>query len=69
MDEEEIKESIDFDRIGEFTDVIVKDVIETKTDYLMDDKGNYIIPLSPLEFKLIEKIKELEARIIELERR
>ena len=38
-----------------------------KIDYLVDFEGNFIVPLSPLDVKLIEKIKELELRIKKLE--
>ena len=62
MDREELKDKIDFDNIQEF---ITKDNI--KIDYLMDSEGNHIIPLTPLNMKLIEKIKELEVRLKRLE--
>ena len=63
MDKEDIKNKIDLNNIQELI---------TKTgnvvDYLVDSEGHFIIPISPLIFKLIEKIKELEARIIILEK-
>ena len=67
MDKETIKEKCNFDRIEE---IILDDTlgIIKKGDYIIDDKGNAIIPVSPLEFKIIEKIKELENRIAELEK-
>jgi len=67
MKEFEVKNVIDLDKIGVLTreDRFTKE--EVKMDYLMDEAGNYIYPLSPLEFKLIEKIKDLENRIKKLE--
>ena len=62
MDIEEIKSKIDLDKIESR---IIKDL--PTQDYIIDDKGNAIIRLSPLEFKLIEKIKDLEERIKDLE--
>lgn len=59
---EEIKDKIDFNNIQEL--IINK---ETKS-YLMDGT-NYMYPLSPLDIKLIEEIKDLKIRIIELEKR
>ena len=66
MDKEEIKNRIDFNNIQEktFNTFAEKDI---KRDYLVDYEGNFIIPLSPLHLKLIEKIKELEERIVKLE--
>ena len=71
MDKEEIKGRIDFDNIQELEYELTKGIPDTiiKTDYLVDFEGNFIIPLTPLEVKLIEKIKELEARILELEKK
>ena len=63
MDKEKLKEKCDLNRIEEFID---KD--GGKWDYIRDIDGNYIIRLTPLEVKLIEKIKELESRIKELEK-
>lgn len=68
MKEEELKNHIDFERIGVLTEVNQLSERVSNKDYLMDDKGNYIYPLNPVEFKLIEEIKKLEARIIELEK-
>ncbi|KKL19163.1 hypothetical protein LCGC14_2227870 [marine sediment metagenome] len=70
MDKEEIKNRINFDNIQELEYEMIKGIPETlrKEDYLVDFEGNFIIPISPLEMKLIEKMKDLEARIIELER-
>ena len=65
MDKEELKSKIDLDRIEERTFTNIDD--EYKADYIIDDKGNAIIPISPLEFKLIEKIKDLETRLEALE--
>jgi hypothetical protein len=67
MNKEEIKNRIDFNNIQEFTS---KNIVgmEYKTDYLVDFEGNFIVPLSPLDVKLIEKIKDLEVRILELEK-
>ena len=62
MDKEEIKKRIDLDNIKEFTD---QDGY--KWDHLVDYEGNFIIPLSLLEVKLIETIKNLEERIKKLE--
>lgn len=65
MDKETIKEKINLSKIEE---VIFEPLgIEHKLDYIIDTEGNAIIPVSPLEFKIIEKIKELEARIVLLE--
>ncbi|KKM16730.1 hypothetical protein LCGC14_1682930 [marine sediment metagenome] len=71
MDREEIKNRIDFNNIQEIEIEDIKGIPDTiiKTDYLVDFEGNFIIPLTPLEVKLIEKIKELEARILELEKK
>lgn len=62
MDKEEIKERCDLSKIEEriFVNVFGD---EDKADYIIDNKGNAIIPVSPLDFKIIEKLKELEARI------
>ena len=66
MDKEEIKNRIDLNNVQELVRIdAFKD--EIKTDYLVDFEGNYIIPLSPLEVKLIEKIKDLEERIKKIE--
>ncbi len=69
MDKEEIKNRINFDNIQELEYEMIKGIPDTiiKTDYLVDFEGNFIIPLTPLEVKLIEKIKELEARIKAME--
>lgn len=66
MDDKLIKEKCDINRIEErtFKNIIGEDF---KVDYIIDDEGNAIIPVSPLEFKMIEKIKDLEKRIEELE--
>ena len=65
MDKEKIKNRIDLNNIQE------KEIIELldsrKVDYLVDYEGNFIIPLSPLEVKLIGKILDLEKRIKKLE--
>jgi len=58
MDIEEIKSKIDLNKIESRT---IKDL--PTQDFIIDDKGNAIFLVSPLEFKLIEKIKDLEARI------
>lgn len=71
MKKEEIKSRIDFNNIQEFVELedYSKGIFDTtKIDYLVDFEGNFIIPLTPLELKLIEWIKELEARILELEK-
>jgi len=34
----------------------------------MDEVGHYIYPINPLEMILINEIKELKARIVELEK-
>ena len=71
MDKEQVKSRIDFNNIQEKSIEAVKGIPETARnyDYLVDLEGNFIIPLTPLEVKLIEKIKELEARIEQLEKR
>jgi len=66
MDKEEIKEKCDFNKIREITFTNIGNE-ELKADYIVNDKGEGIIPISPLEYKLIEKIKDLESRITELE--
>ena len=70
MDKNEIKNRINFDNIQQKSIEDIKGVPETakEYDFLVDYEGNFIIPLSPLEIKLIEKIKELEERILELEK-
>ena len=70
MDREEIKNRIDFNNIQEIEIEDIKGIPDTvrKYDYLVDFEGNFIIPLTPLEVKLIEKMKELEARIMALEK-
>ena len=70
MDKEQLKQKIDFNNIQELEYEVIKGLPETiiKTDYLVDDKDNFIIPLNPLEFKLIEKIKDLENRMKILEK-
>ncbi|MFX1380754.1 MAG: hypothetical protein ACFFA4_16855 [Promethearchaeota archaeon] len=57
MDREEIKDRIDFNNI------------QTKNggEFLVDYEGNFIVPLSPLNIKMIEYIKILEGRISALE--
>ena len=66
MNKEEIKKRIDFKNVQEKN--IPNDLgIDMKIDYLVDFEGNFIVPLSPLDVKLIEKIKELELRIKKLE--
>ena len=67
MEKEELKTKVDFNNIREVIFIDPNVEKEYKTDYLYDDKGNNIIPLSVLEFKLIEKIKALEERIKVLE--
>ena len=62
MDKEEIKNKIDLNNIKEFTTEE-----GDKIDYLVDFEGNFILPLSVLEVKLIEKIKDLEEKINKLE--
>lgn len=66
MDKEEIKNRINLDNIQEKRIEIIKD-IEIKRDYLVDFEGNFILPISPIEFKLIEEIKLLKERILKLE--
>ena len=68
MEKEELKTKIDFNNIQELQTEIFKGKF-SKEDYLVDDEGNFMIPLSPLEFKLIEKIQELEERISKLEKK
>ena len=65
MDNKEIKNRIDFNNIQEKESLGMFE--SRKDDYLVDSEGNYIVPLSPLEVKLIEKVNELEARIAKLE--
>ena len=65
MRKEELKEKIDLNRIEEREFL---GIFETrKEDYIIDDKGNAIIPVDPLQFKMIERIKDLEERIKKLE--
>jgi len=65
MDREQLKTKCNLDRIEErtFTD----GSFEYKEDYIIDELGNAVIRVSVLEGKLIDKIKELEARILALE--
>lgn len=66
MDKELIKEKCD---IGKIEERVFENImgLEERFDYIIDDKGNAILSVSPLEFKMIEKIKVLEDRIEELE--
>ena len=69
MDKKEIISRIDFDNIQvksiEQIEGIPESIIEY--DYLVDYEGNFILPLTPLDMKFIEIIKDLEARIQVLE--
>jgi len=67
MNKEELKEKCD---LGNIKEVIFKDILneDIKIDYIIDVDGNKIIPVSILEFKMIEKIKELENRLKVLEK-
>lgn len=38
-----------------------------KYDYIFDEKGNNILPVSIIEMKLLERIKILEERLTQLE--
>jgi hypothetical protein len=68
MDKEQVKNRIDFTKIRE-VEIEFKELAETrKYDYIYDSEDNNIVRLNPLEAKLIEKIKELEKRINDLER-
>ena len=67
MDKEQLKTKIDFNNIQEFISTDIFDRIK-KEDYLVDFEGNFIIPLTLLDMKLIEELKNLKARIIELEK-
>jgi len=67
MDKEQIKNRIDFNNIQEKT--LETGLYSETIDYLVDFEDNFMIPLGPLEVKLIEKIKDLEKRIIELEKK
>ncbi|KKL81176.1 hypothetical protein LCGC14_1997380 [marine sediment metagenome] len=71
MDREELKNRIDFNNIQEREIEMITGIPATliKEDYLVDFEGNFILPISPIEMKLIDKIKDLEAKIIELEKR
>ena len=73
MDKEELKSKIDLNRIGELEIEKIKGISEIpedtfRIDYLMDEVGHYIYPINPLEMILINEIKELKARIVELEK-
>lgn len=70
MDKEEIKKRIDFNNIQEKKIKMIKGIPDTVKTYdcLVDYEGNFIIPLSPLDVKIIEYIKNLEVRIKELEK-
>ena len=65
MDKEEMKSRMDFNNIEERTQIISK--VEFKRDYLVDNQGEILFPLTSLEVKLIEKLKELDERIKVLE--
>lgn len=67
MDKEEVKKRIDLTNIQEKTIDGMFDSV--KMDYLVDYEGNFILPVSQLEAKLIEKILDLEARIKILEKK
>ena len=71
MDKNELKSRIDFNNIQEKNIEVIKGIPKTVKmyDYLVDYDGNFIVPLTPLESKLIEKLQDLEARISELEKR
>ena len=62
MKEEELKQLIDINKV-EYRNI--KDRLEG--DFIVDNEGEPLLQVSILEFKLIEKIKELEARIEVLE--
>ena len=67
MDKNELIEKIDFNNVMEETKNISG--IDFKEDFIVDSEGNKILRLQPLEVKLIEWIKTLEAKNIELEER
>ena len=62
---EELKNKIDLNKIEVKPNIIMGE--DFGRDYLIDDKGNYLMPVSPLEFKLIEEIKLLKERVEKLE--
>jgi hypothetical protein len=64
MNKEEIKKEID---IKDLTIEEREIQEEIKEDFIINNEGNPIILLKPLETKLIEKIQELESRIAALE--
>ena len=66
MKEEELKNKLDFNNMGEREFSVFTDEVE-KRDYFFDDKEKPIYPISPVEMKLIGRIKELEARITDME--
>lgn len=66
MDKEEIKNRIDFNNIGQ-KNIDITGLEVNIQDYLIDYEGNYIIPLTPLDMKLIEEIQLLKERIKKLE--
>lgn len=66
MDKEEIKAKCNINNIQEIT-FLDKFGEEIKMDYIIDNNGNAIINIKPLHYVLIEKIKELEARVLALE--
>jgi len=59
MDKEELKAVLDLNRISVFKG----------EDYLQDAAGNNLQIITPIELKLLERIKNLENRIAVLEAR
>ena len=70
MDKEEVKRRMDFDKIREveLETLGIDGLITERNDYFYDDEGHNIMPINPVEMKIINKIKDLEARVQELEK-
>ena len=74
MDKNEIKSRINLFNIQEkefiITEMDTKLGIEEeidRQDYIVDYEGNFIYPVNPLEYILINYVKDLEARINKIE--
>lgn len=67
MDEEEIKAKVDINNVNACVIYDKNDKIEKTFDYITDLEGKPIIRVGVLDFKIIEYILDLEARIKKLE--
>ena len=69
MDKEEVKRRMDFNKIHEVEIETLASLITERIDYFYDDEGHNIMPINPVEMKIINKVKELETRINDLEKK